>query len=336
MVDSLPNPSTIRSAQYAGETAPRTKSSLWAEMYSGSSWLTLTGVLMLADILFSLAGLAIDHTVITGAPAYMKPLKFAISTSLFSFTLAWMIGQQHRFRTFAKWLGAIIAAALIIEIALIDMQAARHHTSHFNVGKSFDGQVFAIMGISIAILYASTAILFLLTCFERYQDKSLGWAIRLGLLLSLAGMGTGVLMVLPTPQQLAAAEVTGQLPHSGAHTVGAPDGGPGMPLTNWSADHGDLRIAHFLGLHAMQILLLGWWLVRRQWSSQSQLRLVLALAASATIAFAVVLLQALHGQPILHPDAQVTGAWLTWATITAAGLLWAATNRNSLIMEKAQ
>jgi hypothetical protein len=340
MVNSLPNSSTVTSQQFAGTPTPEDGSSLWQTMYAGSSWLTFTGVLMLADTLASLAGLAIDHTTITGAPAWMKPLKFAISTTLFSFTVAWMINQQHRFRRAAKVIGALLAAALIVEIVLIDMQATRHTTSHFNISNSFDGGLFAIMGVSIAVLYATTALLFILTCLNKYPDRAAGWAIRLGLLIALAGMGTGVLMVLPTPEQLAAAHVTGQLTHSGAHTVGAPDGGPGLPLTNWSADHGDLRIAHFLGLHAMQILLLGLWLARKRWTnhrpSQSQLRLVFTLAASTTIAFATVLLQALHGQPILHPDTQITAAWLTWVTVTAAGLFWAASNRNSLITEKSQ
>ena len=39
-----------------------------------------------------------------------------------------------------------------------------------------------------------------------------------------------------------------------SHTVGAPDGGLGLPIVHWSRKHGDLRIAHFMGMHALQIL----------------------------------------------------------------------------------
>ena len=37
----------------------------------------------------SLAGLLLDPRVITGAPAWLKPAQFAISTAVYSLTLAW-------------------------------------------------------------------------------------------------------------------------------------------------------------------------------------------------------------------------------------------------------
>lgn len=40
---------------------------------------------------------------------------------------------------------------------------------------------------------------------------------------------------------------------NGGHTVGAADGLAGLTFVNWSTGHGDLRIAHFFAIHALQI-----------------------------------------------------------------------------------
>ncbi len=303
-------------------------------LYNDHSWLTLTGCLMLADMVLSIVGLIADPSVITGAPAWLKPLKFAISTGLFSFTVAWMIGRLHKTRRLAAWIGRFMASSLTLEIILIDMQAARHTTSHFNTALPFDRAVYGIMGMGIAIVFLATTLLLAATLFEKFPDRSLGYSIRLSLVLALAGMSTGAMMSIPTPQQLTAAHAGLGLPRTGAHTVGAPDGGPGLPFTGWSADHGDLRIAHFVGLHAMQVLILawgitgGWASAALRWSQKQQSRLVWALAFSLAAAYATLLVQALRGQSFLHPDSQIAISWATTAVLTAALLFWAASSTN--------
>ena len=295
-------------------------------LHEGSSWLTWTGVLMLVDIVVSLVGLAVDPAMITGAPAWMKPLKFAISTGLFSFTVAFMMGQLSRMRRFGTILGRWMAAALTVEIVSIDMQAARHTASHFNYATPFDAAVFSVMGIGIVVVLLCTALLLVSAFRERFSDRALGWAIRLSLTLALLGMGVGSMMTLPTPEQLAAQRgQNGHMAHMGAHTVGALDGGPGMPVTGWSADHGDLRIAHFIGLHGMQVLLLAWWLALRswKWSESARLRPVFAAGLSIAAVFSVVLWQALRGLPLLRPDAPVGAGYAGWAVATLLLGLWA-------------
>jgi hypothetical protein len=298
-----------------------------AALFGGSSWLTAVGLLMVADLGISVLGLIVDPAVITGAPAWMKPLKFAVSTALFCFTVAWMIGQLKRTRRFAGWMGRALAVALTLEIVLIDLQAGRHTTSHFNFTTRLDSMIFGAMGLGIAVVLLATVALLVASCVERYEDRALGWAIRLGLVLALAGMGVGPLMTMPTPEQLAAQRVTGgRMAHIGAHTVGGPDGGAAMPVTGWSADHGDLRIAHFIGLHGMQVLLLGWWLAlglrgggRR---GVSDLGVVIAAAFSCALAFVVTLTQALRGQPLLRPEGGIAELWIAWGLLNLAGGVW--------------
>ncbi|ACY21920.1 Bile acid:sodium symporter [Gordonia bronchialis DSM 43247] len=106
-----------------------------------------------------------------------------------------------------------------------------------------------------------------------------------------------------------------------SRTFGAHDGSPGLPITWWSLVAGDLRIPHFLGLHAMQVLLVTAWLLlmashRRPWLRDDDVRARLVCIAGAgwAAAVAITLSQALRGQSIVHPDA----ATLVMATCVAS------------------
>jgi hypothetical protein len=121
-------------------------------------------------------------------------------------------------------------------------------------------------------------------------------------------MGVAFLMTsMPSPVQLAERQATGEFSHFGAHSVGVEDGGPGLPLVGWSTTGGDLRIPHFVGLHAMQILpLAGWWLTRRssrqRWG-EGQRRWLIWLTGLGYLGLIVLLTwQALRGQSIIAPD----------------------------------
>jgi hypothetical protein len=156
---------------------------------------------------------------------------------------------------------------------------------------------------------------------QRYASSAWGWSLRLGMVLALIGTGSGGLMVVPNSRQLAQAHATGRLPIEGAHTVGAPDGGPGLPLTGWSADHGDLRVAHFLGMHGLQMLpLLAWWMERRRFAAD-QVRLVFVAAASYLALFGLILWQAFRGQSIAQPDSLSLAGFTAWLVLTAVAVV---------------
>ncbi len=280
---------------------------------------------MLIDILISLAGLAFDHTIITGAPAWLKPLNFGISVSIFCFTVAFFMDHLPQPRRLADFAGKVMAAALTAEIVLIDMQAARHTTSHFNISSAFDTVVWASMGIGILLVVISTVALTVLAFRARLEDAALGWVMRLGLLTALAGMFVGGIMTQPTRGQKAQFSAGRGMPVAGAHTVGAPDGGAGLPVTNWSVDHGDLRVAHFIGFHGMQVLLLVWWAA----PERRKVRLIFTVAACYAAAFAVVLWQALRGLPLFTPDTLTLNVWASWVLVTAVLLTWALSARTS-------
>jgi len=55
-----------------------------------------------------------------------------------------------------------------------------------------------------------------------------------------------------------------------SHNVGMADGGEGLPLLNWSTSVGDLRVAHFFGLHGIQIVPLFALWITNKWSTTSR------------------------------------------------------------------
>src|SRR5947207_8680901 len=106
--------------------------------------------------------------------------------------------------------------------------------------------------------------------------------------------------------------------YHGSHTMGAPDGVPGLSGTGWSTEHGDLRIPHFIGLHALQVLpLIAFVTRRRRLSSDTRVRLTLTAAGSSFTLVVLLLAQALRGQPLLRPDAITFGLLGAWAPVTA-------------------
>jgi hypothetical protein len=206
--------------------------------------LSWVGWLHVGVLLVTLGLLTFDHRIVTGLPVWVKPVKFALSIVAYAWTLAWLLADlpapaQRAVRLISWGVGL----SMLVEMACITTQAARGTTSHYNAATAFDGMVFGLMGIFIMVNTALTIwAVYLVWRHRPHGPAGYVWGVRLGLLLFLIGSVLGGMMI-----------------HLNQHTVGAPDGGPGLPGLGWSTRAGDLRIAHFLGLHALQAVpVLGW------------------------------------------------------------------------------
>jgi hypothetical protein len=241
-----------------------------------------------------------DHRTLLGQPLWFKPLKFSISLALYSFALAWMLGQlTERIPRRAGW---VMVATAAVEMVIIVGQAARGVRSHFNDDDAMGRILFGVMGVSIAVFWLATLAVAVRFWREPGRDPAATLAIRLGLVVSLVGMAVGFVM-------------SGH----GGHAVGARDGGPGLPLVGWSTTAGDLRPAHFVGLHALQVLpLLAALLARRGLPAAARSRVVVSTAAGYLALVVLLTWQALRAQPISAPDGVTLAVLAAIAVGTAA------------------
>ena len=246
--------------------------------------------------------LVIDDRVLLGAPLWLKPLKFSISFVAYAGTLAWLLGRLRARRM--QWAGWTIVAAATVEMTILVGQAARGVRSHFNTDTPFDANLFSIMGATIVVLWLATLAIALRFLREPGSDRATATAVRLGLLVALLGLLEGFVIVA-----------------NGAHTVGLPDGGPGLPLVGWSTTGGDLRVGHFVGMHALQVLpLLAPALARRGGLDETgRTRAVWLAAGGYAGVVALTVWQALRGLPLLEPDGPVLAAGTALLLAVALG-----------------
>jgi hypothetical protein len=235
-----------------------------------------SGIFNIAVGILCLVLLLTDDAQILGVNRWLKPMKFYFSVSLMSFTMSWLmyyLANQKKVRLYS-W---IMAITMLFENGLILLQAIRGTTSHFNIKSPVNGMVFAAMGI-IILIFTFTCIVITINFFVQKKFSiapAYVWGIRLGLLLFILASVEGGIMISLFK-----------------HTIGAEDGSEGIPVVNWSRQYGDLRIAHFFGLHALQILpLLGYYVAK----NKNQL---LLLAGGYLIFTTALFVQAIKGIPL--------------------------------------
>jgi len=272
--------------------------------------LTIMGATMLVTFLATIAGIFVDHRVITGAPAWLKPAKFAVSVSIYCFTFVWLLGFVENRPHLVRLITNVTVVSFVVEMIVILGQTARGTTSHFNLTTPLNTFLWFTMGAFIVLVWTMNLLLAIILVLQWMPDRAFAGSLRLGVVISSVGMAVAFFMVTPTPEQ-AAALASGYGPRiGGAHSVGVADGGPGLPVVGWSTVGGDLRIAHFVGLHALQVLpFLGWLLTRRKSVFvflAANDRLALVWTAGLAYLGLVLLLtwQALRGQSVISPDAK--------------------------------
>lgn len=291
---------------------------MWQRLWRTSPELVTVAMLMLVVLAGTIVGLTIDPRVITGAPAWLKPAKFAVSIAIYTMTLAWIFTLIPEWTRTRRVVGRLTAFVMVLEMAIISAQAGRGITSHFNVSTPFNAVLFGTMGVAIIMQTLSTIAVAVALWRHPFADRALGWALRFGMSLTIVGALTGPMMTRPTAAQLEAARAGEPMTTAGAHTIGGPDGGPGLIGTGWSTEHGDVRVAHFVGLHALQIFAaLAWLLTWLQVAPASRTRLILVAGPSYAAFYVILLVQALRGVPAVAPDATTLVELATWAVVTA-------------------
>jgi len=216
-----------------------------------------------------------SSTQVFNVSAWYKPFKFAFSTFLYAWAMAWFCSYLSQFNiNLFNW---AIIILLGFEIIYIAIQAYRGQLSHFNVSSSFYASMYSLMAFAataVTIYTAYIGILFFKGDFPDLPTYYL-WSIRLGIFIFVIFSFEGFVM---------GSKLT--------HTIGGPDGGAGLPLLNWSTKFGDPRIAHFIGMHALQVLpILSFYVLKNT-------RTTILTAFLYGILATFTLLQALHGKPL--------------------------------------
>lgn len=218
-------------------------------------------------------------TQVYNVSAWYKPFKFAFSTFLYAWAMAWYCAYLKDFNIgFFNW---AIIILLGFEIIYIAIQAGRGQLSHYNRSNGFYAGMYSLMALAATLVTVFTAyvgILFFVNDFPDLPNHYL-WGIRLGIAIFVIFSFEGFVM---------GSRLT--------HTIGGPDGSPGIWLLGWSKTFGDPRVAHFIGMHALQVLpVLSFYIFRNT-------RITIIISILYGLLALYTLVQALKGKPFLKND----------------------------------
>lgn len=221
----------------------------------------------------------VDARELLGISLWYKPMKFALSIGIYVISLAYLVEFVSSVAV-KRWIVWGTTIGLGVEMVLITMQAIRGVKSHFNEDDIFGIVVYVIMGIFIVFV----SILLIILGIYLYRKPPLAWSRPFSLAVTMA-------IALTTVGTI----VGGYMSRGSGHTVGGVDGEVGLPVLSWSVLYGDWRVAHFLGLHALQFFIIAGWLLQKK---KGAIRSLWVLFIGYVIALTVVIVMTFQGKPI--------------------------------------
>jgi hypothetical protein len=204
---------------------------------------------------------------------------------VFAITAAWLFGYvrpERRDAPAMRRTAAVLILAGTLELAWIVWQGAHGLESHYNNDAPLFAVMYSLMGLFAVLLIGTTLPL----AWEIGRRPAPGLrrdfvaAVVIGLLLTfLLGGGLG-----------------GYMSAQPGHSVGV-EGGR-VPLFGWNRSGGDLRIAHFLGIHSEQAIPVLGALVAGAAARTRRLILVAGIATYVAVTLGIFF-QAVAGRPLL-------------------------------------
>lgn len=214
-----------------------TPSALLREALVRQRTLTIAALLIWAAMLPALVALGLDERTVREVNVWVKPLKFMASIGLFWLCTAWFIGllpETQRRHATVRALVAVALGAGLFEVVYITAQAALGQASHFNFSSPFHQVMYTLMGLGAMAMTATQPVLAWRIARHGRADLAPVWreAVVIGLVLTFV-LGAGAGGLLGSVQ---------------------PPSGAGWPVVGWHLGGGDLRPAHFVGMHAQQFI----------------------------------------------------------------------------------
>ena len=254
------------------------------EIFQRNKLLAYAGLIcLMAAILLSIY--AFFNTVeVLGVNSMIKPIKFCLSIWIYQWTMAYLLFYVNNQQK-VKWYSYLSVFVMTFELSVIIGQAFLGDLSHFNQSASISGILYALMGVFIVWLTTATLVLTIRFIFQKSYNIAAPFAlsIKIGLFLFVVfSFFGGYMSVLNT------------------HNLGGKMGESGLPFLNWSTLYGDLRVAHFFGIHALQIIPFAGYFIAEKIQEAGKAKLYVWIIALLYFAFVTALaVQSLMGIPFI-------------------------------------